>query len=120
MSKDAVGVFTRAINVINAALERNRDEVPYKQILDASRKAMEGRNLGVAVYESDPDAPFDWFTLRFQDSAFEIVAHGKQDPEIAWKVSRDYLEKVAENPDDYIENPARLDWDWLKSRLGLD
>lgn len=30
-----------------------------------------------------------------------------------------YLQRVAENPKEYVENPALLDWDWLKSRVGL-
>jgi len=120
MAKDTSTLFTKVINVINTALDRHKDSLPYAQILTAAEKALAGRNLGVAVYDRDPGAPFDWFTLRFAEGGFEIVAHGKEDPEIAWKVSRDYLQKVADHPDDYIENPARLDWDWLKSRLGLD
>jgi hypothetical protein len=120
MAKDASALFTKAINVINAALDRHKDSLPYEQNLEAAHRALAGRNLGVAVYEDDPGAPFDWFTLRFSEGGFEIVAHGKRHPELAWKVSRDYLRKLADHPDDYIENPAKLDWDWLKSRLGLD
>jgi hypothetical protein len=41
------------------------------------------------------------------------------DPDIDWKVSRDYLRKVSSNPDQYIDNPARLDVDWLTSCAGL-
>ena len=44
---------------------------------------------------------------------------GKQEPEAGWKVSRSYLESVVENADEYIEHPAKLDWDWLKSRVGV-
>ena len=36
---------------------------------------------------------------------------------MAWKVSQEYLAKVAANPQDYIDHPVKLDWDWLKSRI---
>lgn len=118
-SRDATTLFTRALNVINAALEKHANDTPYAQLLSASEKLLADRNIGVAVYESDASAPFDYYTIRFRDGAFELVSRGKQEPEAGWKVSRAYLEGVVENADDYIEHPAKLDWDWLKSRLGV-
>lgn len=64
-----------------------------------------------------PSSPFDYITIRFRDGSFELVEHGKRDPEIDWKVSRDYLEKVVADSQDSIDHPARLDWDWLESRV---
>lgn len=116
---DVSNLFTRALNVINTALEKHRDEVPYSQLLAASEKVLGDSKVGVAVYESDPSTPFDYYTIRFRDGAFEMVSHGKQEPDLGWKVSRSYLESVAENPDEYVEHPAKLDWDWLKSRVGV-
>lgn len=116
---DATSVFTRALNVINAALEKHADAMPYKALIQGSEKVLSDRNIGVSVYEKDPKSPFDYFTIRFRDGSFELVSHGKQEPEMAWNVSRDYLEKVAENADDYIQNPVKLDWDWLKDRVGI-
>lgn len=118
-SADTSNLFTRALNVINAALEKNRNETPYSQLLAASEKVLGDHNVGVAVYESDASAPFDYYTVRFRDGSFELVSRGKQEPDVGWKVSRGYLEKVAENPDEYIDHPAKLDWEWLKSRVGL-
>ena len=47
------------------------------------------------------------------------MSHGKQEADVAWTVSRAYLEKLVENRREYIEHPAKIDWDWLKSRVGL-
>lgn len=118
-AKDGAPLFTQALNVLNAALDHNRERTPYKQILDASERLIGGRRLGVALYADDASEPYDYFTIRFGKGAFELLEHGKRDPEIAWKVSRSYLQRVAERPREYIENPALLDWDWLRSRVGL-
>ena len=118
-ANETVTLFTQALNVTNAALAEHKDSLPYKPLVKASEKLLGDRRLGVAVYEADPSSPFDYFTIRFWDDAFELVSHGKREPDVAWKVSRSYLEKLAETPEDYIEHPAKLDWDWLKSRVGL-
>jgi hypothetical protein len=118
--RDTLSVFTRALNVMNSALEAHKDEKPYSVLIQATEKAMGERKLGVGVYESDPGNPFDYFTIRYREGSFELDAHGKKDPDLVWKVSRDYLEKVAADPQEYIDNPLKLDWDWLKSRVGVD
>ena len=117
--RDTLALFTEALNVINAAFAEHADSMPYQALLEASEKTLGDRRLGVAVYDSDPDAPFDHFTIRFREKAFELVSHGKQEPDVVWKVSRSYLEKVAASPREYIEHPLKLDWDWLKSRVGI-
>ena len=118
--RDTISLFTKALNVMNSALEAHQDEMPYSALLKATEKVMGDRKLGVAVYESDPGNPFDYFTIRFREGSFELDAHGKKDPDLAWKVSREYLEKVAGSPQEYIDNPLKLDWDWLKSRVDVE
>ncbi len=118
-ASDTVTLFTDALNVTNAALAKHKDSLPYKPLLQASEKILGDRRIGVEVYDRDPSSPFEYFTIRFREGAFEFVAHGKREPDVAWKVSRSYLEKITESPEDYVENPAKLDWDWLKSRVGL-
>lgn len=112
-------LFSQFLFVCNQALKRHKDTFPYKQIMDVGESILGDRNIGLAVYADDPDTPFDYFTVRLHQGQLDLVAHGKQDPEIAWKVSRDYLEKVVEHPQDYIEHPEKLDLDWIVNRLGL-
>lgn len=81
-TRDTTALFTSALNVINAALAEHGDEAPYQQILAAGEKLLGDRPLGVAVYEKDASAPFDYFTIRFRERSFELVAHGKRDVEI--------------------------------------
>jgi len=116
---DNTKVFTNALNTVNAALAKHADEMPFKQILAAAGRVLADRNLGIAVYKDDPAHPHDYFTVRFGEGAFELVSHGKEEPEIDGKVSLEYLESVAGDPDRYIDNPLKLDLDWLTSRLGI-
>jgi hypothetical protein len=117
--QDTVALFTQALNVVNGALAKHQNTTPYKQILAASRKALGERRVGVAVYADDPGQPFDFFTVRFREGRLELVDHGKREPELTWKVSRSYLDEITRDPETYVENPAKLDWEWLKSRVGI-
>ena len=75
--------------------------------------------MGVAIYKDKPGAPHDFFTIKLNDGSFYVVEHGKKAPDMVWKASEDYLRKVVSNKSDYIANPAKLDFDWLKSRIGI-
>jgi hypothetical protein len=57
--------------------------------------------------------------VRFREGRLELVDHGKREPELTWKVSRSYLDEITRDPETYVENPAKLDWEWLKSRVGI-
>lgn len=118
--QDTVNQFSKALNVINAALAKHENEIPYKQLTKAADRILRDRKIGVGVYKDKASKPYDYFTVRFRDGSFELVAHGKEQPSLPWRVSRAYLDKVASNPDDYIDHPAKLDWDWLKSLVGLN
>lgn len=117
---DHRATFTSALNTTNAALEKHADRTPFKQILAAADRVLADHKLGIAVYADDPEHPHDYFTVRYSNGSFELVSHGKDDPDVAASVSLDYLEEVAQNPQRYIDNPLKLDLDWLTSRLDLD
>lgn len=117
---ETTSLFTDALVTMNAAIEANEDKLPYRLFLEASKKLDVELTMGVAIYKEDPDTPHDYYTVNFHENRIELVSHGKEkDIDIAWKVSEDYLRKLQEDPDKYIQNPALLDWDWLKSRLGI-
>lgn len=117
---ETTGLFTDALTTMNAAIEANEDSMPYKLFFETSKKLDMELTMGVAIYKNDPNTPHDYYTIRYEGNRFELVSHGKDDGiDICWKVSEDYLRKLAEDPDTYINHPARMDWDWLKSRLGV-
>jgi len=118
-SDDTYTLFMGALDVVNEALEQNRDSKVFGFAIKTAEKNLSGQRLGVAIYADEPSSPFDYFTLRFTEGRFELYSRGKDEPDIAWKVSQDYLKDLVEHPQKYIDNPVKLDLDWLKDRAGL-
>ena len=117
---DTTTLFIDALNTMNAAMIANEDKLPYSLFIQASRKLDFQLTVGVAVYKDDPDTPHDYYTVCYHENYIELVSHGKEKGiDVAWKVSEDYLQKLEDDPQRYIDNPALMDWDWLKSRLGI-
>lgn len=110
-------LFMDALDVVNRSIEANRGEGVYGNLLELFDEHLDGHRSAVAIYEDDPGAPFDYFTIRFIDGRFELVERGRGEHDSEWKVSRDYLDSLIEDPEAYIENPEKLDLDWLATRL---
>jgi len=118
-TQDTTTLVTQYINTCNAAMQKHRDDFPFRQLMRASERMLGDKNIGVGIYKDDPEAPFDFYTIKLRDGHFELVSHGKKDIDITWKAPETYLEKVVRNPDEYISHPSKLDFDWLRSRVGL-
>ncbi len=122
MSKDSDTYtnFMNALDVINRAIDENRDSIIYGKLFELGDKLLEGKKFGAEVYRDDPESPHDYFTVRWHNNKLELEARGKNSPDLAWKVSEDYLQDVSENPESYIKQPAKLDIQWLLSRAGVN
>lgn len=112
-------LFREYLTVCNEALARNRGRELLESVFRLGERLLGGRDLGVAVYLEDPATPYDFFTVRWSEGQFDLVAHGRKEPELSWSVKRSYLEDVVADPETYVANPARLDWEWVLARLGL-
>ena len=112
-------VVVQYLNVANIVLDENEDKTPYKQLIHAGQKLLDDKRVGMSVYKDDSDEPIAHFTLGMKGNRLEMLAHGKKDIDFGFKVKKSYLEDVVENSDTYIENPLRMDFNWLKSRVGL-
>lgn len=110
-------LFMDALDVTNRAIDANRGQGAWGKLFDAVDEHLEGHRAAVGVYDDDPAEPFDYFTIRLLDGRFELVERGRGEHDSEWKVSRDYLQSLVDDPDRYIEHPIRLDLDWLTDRL---
>lgn len=117
---NSTAVFTQYVDVVNRSIGKNRDDFPFKQMLTAADRLLDDKKIAVAIYKEDPDEPHDWMMMRFDDGSFRIAQHGKGDASLTWRAKEDYVRKVVESPQEYIDHPSKLDFDWLKSRLGMD
>lgn len=113
-------LFQKYLGIVNEALEKNRTQTPYRQILSLTEKMLGDRDIQVVVFADDADEPHDFFTITMKGGHFEMTGHGKDEhADLSWKLPQDHMKEVVENPSDYVEHPARLDLSWLEHRLGL-
>ena len=109
-------LFLRYLEICNKALDCNKDKFPYKQIWQAAQKVLSDKNISLAIYDDHPKATYD---LSIHDNHIDVVGKNvkEEKSDDAWHVNMSYMEKVVSNPDEYIRNPAKIDWDWLRNRL---
>lgn len=110
-------VFERYLDVCNQSIERNKDKFPYMEIWKARLKNLGPDHiLECAVYD---DRPKVIYKLRLTDGMkIEIIEKTQVAPDRAWPFKYSYLKHVVDNPQDYIDHPANLDWGWLTTVLG--
>ncbi|MCK7593884.1 hypothetical protein [Pseudomarimonas salicorniae] len=114
---DHYTLFMDALDVVNRSLKENRGEGVYGKLIEGFDKFADKHVSAVALYGDDPAHPFDYFTIKYTAGRFELVERGKGEHNTEWKVSKDYLVSVVENPQEYIDNPAKLDLEWMKHFL---
>jgi hypothetical protein len=107
-------IFERYLDVCNQAIKKNKDKFPYTEIWKARWKDLTPNNrLHCAVYD---DKPKIIYTLQLtEDMKIKIVEKTHVAPDDIWSFKYSYLKHVVENPQDYIDHPANLDWGWLTS-----
>lgn len=110
-------IFERYLDVCNQAIEKNKDKFPYMEIWKARWKDLKPDNtLQCAVYD---DRPKIVYTLQLtEDMKIKIIEKAHIVPGDAWPFKYTYLKHVVDNPRNYIEHPATLDWGWLTGVLG--
>ena len=113
-------VMAEYVNIVNEAISKRSDTWPVGKMIELGDKALDNKKFGVAIYRDDAGSPHDYFTLKFDGGRLSILSHGKRDPDFAWKASESYLRGVVAERDKYVESPAKLDFDWLKDRTGIN
>jgi len=110
-------VFQKYLEICNKAIEKNKSKFPYTEIWSARLKLLEEEmKIQAIVYDDRPKASF---MLRLtKDMKIEIVEKKLIPPDDAWPFTYQYLKRVVDDPDDYIENPAKLEWGWLQTVFG--
>jgi hypothetical protein len=105
-------VFERYLDVCNQAIEKNKDKFPYMEIWKARWKSLGYDNVvQCAVYD---DRPKIVYSLQLtEDMQIKIIGKTFVPPEGVWPFRYSYLKHVVDNPKEYIEHPANLDWGWL-------
>ncbi|MGN7438968.1 MAG: hypothetical protein ACTHOO_10040 [Alcanivorax sp.] len=93
------------------SLENNKNRFPFKQIFEAAENQKQGRKVEVEI----PGYP-NSFVFEINGGSITAKPHsscGDCNCDGHWRVNDDYLLDVVGNPEVYIENPAKINWEWL-------
>jgi hypothetical protein len=115
-----LNLLTGYLDVCSAASEAHRDSLPYKPVIAAYERIFADRQVGVDIYGSGPDEIETIVTIRLVNTKFELVPETEAHPSFHLKLQRHYMEDVVAHREEYIQHPEKLDWDWLKSRMGME
>ena len=106
------------LDVVNRALQANRDHFPWKQIIAKGETTWSGKNIGLGINEPGREVP-ETYTIRFVNGQFVYGGPGKVDTAYTWEADKAFMEKVVANPQEYIDSPMKINWDWVKSSLSI-
>jgi len=79
----------------------------------------EHHNINLTIYCGDPDTLVTYFLIRFRDNQFEFISENKDDSAMQWELKFEDVENVVKNSEEYINNPNKLGWECLFSRIGI-
>lgn len=99
-------------SVCNKALDLNKERFPFKQILGAAKASEKGRQVEARVSDH-PDAVY---VIEIKQGVIASRPHVDcEDCNCVrgWCVTKNYLEDVVKNPQIYIGNPAKINWEWM-------
>lgn len=109
--------FLDALRTMNAAIEEHQQSLFFHTVLQACESMFEDELMGVAIYRTDPETPYDFYTIRMRNGRFDLVEHGREHDRTDWRVSEDYLRDLANNPNKYIDHPEKLSLNWFAERV---
>lgn len=109
-------LFKQYIEICNQAMAMNKDQFPYKHLLSVAAKFFSEHPIHLAVYDDQPKGDF---SVVYEKDGLTCKAVQSDESKNAWRINLSYLKKVVDHPEKYLENPEKLDLDWLKSRLGF-
>ncbi|MDR3424666.1 MAG: hypothetical protein P4M13_06255 [Alphaproteobacteria bacterium] len=110
-------LFGRYLSVCNQALEKNKDRFPYREIWKARLESpWQSYSFDCAVYDDRPKLAYALQLTR--DMRIIVTEKLWDEPLDAWPFAYSYLERVANNPQHFIDRPSDLDWGWLTHVFG--
>ncbi len=116
-SKEIQALFAQYLDVCNRAMDAHKEEFPYKHIWEAAERLQSDAGMHITVYDDEPKGDYQ---LKIQDKHIELLDDSDADEAPGWRINTSYLKQVVEHPEEYIAQPTKLDWHWLKNRAGMD
>lgn len=104
------------LDVCNQALALSKDRFPFKQILGAAKKSESACVVEVNIVDALPPVSY---VMKFNQGKIVAAPHlfcADCNCDRTWNITKGYLEGVVNNAQTYIDNPAKINWEWLDDR----
>ncbi len=101
------------VDICNEALTLNAGRFPFKQILGAAKTSGYNKPTEVHVFH---DFNCEKYIFRLNENGIQVEpcnACDNRNGIRTWNVHKEYLDDVTREPATYIQNPAKLNWEWL-------
>lgn len=101
------------VNICNRALSLNKHRFPFKQILGAAKTAEKGKKIEVNIAGA---TAIESYVFQIEGDQIIVTPHSQCDDcqcDRKWHIEWHYLENVLKDPASYIQNPAKINWDWI-------
>lgn len=112
-SDEIDSLFRRYVMICNAAMQQHKEAFPYKQIWDALERQQKETAFDISILDDEPSRHYQ---LSMKDKHIDVLSCD-DDNQCPRKINASYLRKVVEHPEEYLANPAKLDWDWLQQTV---
>ena len=106
-------LMERYVDICNQALLQNKERFPFKQILGAAKNAEQEKPIEVVIVDT---VPLEAYVFRLKENGVTVQPHAACDNcecVRSWNTNMSYLKGVTKDPQSYIQNPAKLDWEWM-------
>ena len=100
-------------NICNTALSNHRESPVYGSLLALVNQFASGSTVLVKVVDGD-SMNGRFYTTRFIDGEFTPVMEGERKADARFEVKCTFLETVMTNSEEFVDNPGKLDWSWLR------
>ena len=108
-------IMIRYLNICNRAIAYNSARFPFKQIFDAAQRHECGKVIEVNILGADQPLSY---AMTLDHAGLHAKPHADCEDcqcDKKWAIAYDYLKTVTQHPDQYIKNPAMLDWGWVNT-----
>jgi hypothetical protein len=86
---------------------------------DLACRILKGHPIKLVIYEDNLDNPCCQATIMYEKGRFMKTGPSIDKPEIIWTIDRRHIDEIAENPQEVLDHPEKLNWDCLASRVGV-
>ena len=70
----------------------------------------QGKPIDLDVYDDEPQH----YRVKIENTNLQLLDDDEMIEPCSGKMKISYLREVVEHPDEYINQPAKLDWAWLR------